>query len=444
MKKNIFAIFTICIFSLSCSRNPVTGKKEFVLMTESQEIELGRENYGPMIQQFNAVYQQDEINNYVSSVGQHLSEVSHRPQLPYEFTVVNSSVLNAFALPGGKICITRGLLSKMKNESELAAVLGHEIGHVTAKHTAKRYTSGMIWQVLLGATDFVLSRQSSPGRGYQKYRGLYTTAAYLGLGIGFASYGRSQETQSDDLGQEYMVAAGYNPEGMVKLQGILLEAQKTQPNFISDLFASHPHSKNRVERSTQNIKEKYQDDIDSKKLILNTKKFSQTVVAKLDKEKPAYEKYDRATEYASNNNFRSAIALYREALTLKPTEALFYADLGFAYMKLYEDDKAEEEFNKSLELHPSFFKAQFFMGQLNYESHNYGKAMRYLEEADRLIPKIPFVRYMLAYTYETTGRFHEAVSLYRQIVETYPDQEIGQKSRKRLQILAPPGRLVQP
>ena len=179
----------------------------------------------------------------------------------------------------------------------------------------------------------------------------------------------------------------------------------------------------------------------TKNLVLNTNEFSRKVVATLQKEKPAYEKYDKATELAARNNFRSALSLYKDAIALKPDEALFHTDMGFAYMKLFADREAENELKKAIELYPSFFKPQFFMGRLHYENHNYGNAVTYLEAADALIPNVPFLRYMLAGSYESTGRMQDAVTLYRQIAQSYPNDEIGVRSRQRLNILLPPSRI---
>ena len=126
----------------SCATNPVTGKKEITLMTEQQELELGRQAAAEIERQMPA-YQDDRLQRYVSDIGMRLAKTSERPRLPWQFTVVDASAVNAFALPGGYVYITRGILPYLNDESELAGVLGHEIGHVAARHTVRQYTQAV-------------------------------------------------------------------------------------------------------------------------------------------------------------------------------------------------------------------------------------------------------------------------------------------------------------
>src|SRR5512139_888933 len=140
----------------ACAVNPVTRRSELSLMSESQEVQMGAESYPLYTQMSDGLFQDEALQAYVQSVGERLARGSHRPDLDYRFNVVNSSEINAYALPGGKISITRGLLSKMKNEAELAAVLGHEIGHVTARHAAAGYTRQVLAGVVTGLGAVVL------------------------------------------------------------------------------------------------------------------------------------------------------------------------------------------------------------------------------------------------------------------------------------------------
>jgi len=144
------ALAVLALAVAACATNPVTGKKQLILVSEEQELALGAQQYAPSIQQSYGKANDAALQAYVQRVGAGLAAVSHRPQLPYEFTVVNANYLNAFALPGGKICITRGLLSTMTTEDQLAGVLGHETGHVTSRHGAQGATRGTMAQIGLG------------------------------------------------------------------------------------------------------------------------------------------------------------------------------------------------------------------------------------------------------------------------------------------------------
>ena len=150
-------------FAVACVTNPVTGKSQLSLLGEEEEKKLGAQAYGPMIQESYGAVTDPGLQRFVDGVGQGLAKVSHRPALDYEFTVVNANYDNAFALPGGKICITRGLLSRMTTEDQLAGVVGHEVGHVTARHGAQQYTSQMLIGGLVGIGAIVLDSEDVKG-----------------------------------------------------------------------------------------------------------------------------------------------------------------------------------------------------------------------------------------------------------------------------------------
>ena len=146
-------VFLFLILSLSgCAVNPVTGKQDFVVLSEEQEIQMGREYNAQILRQYQ-IYEDEKIQNYVQSIGESLAKKSHRPNLIYRFTVLDSPEINAFALPGGYIYINRGLMAYMSSEEELAAVLGHEIGHVTARHSVRQYSQAQLMGVLSAAIE---------------------------------------------------------------------------------------------------------------------------------------------------------------------------------------------------------------------------------------------------------------------------------------------------
>lgn len=192
----IAALFVI----VSCATNPVTGKREFVLMTESQEIALGREADREIVATY-GLYPDQDLQNYVSVIGQRMASLSHRPHLEWHFRVLDTPVVNAFALPGGYIYITRGTLAHMNSEAELAMVIGHEIGHVTARHGVRQYTRQML---ILGG----LAVGAAVNKTFRKFAPL----AMVGAQLLFLKYSRDQERQADDLGVLYGYRMGYDPE----------------------------------------------------------------------------------------------------------------------------------------------------------------------------------------------------------------------------------------
>src|ERR1044072_2096495 len=231
-----------------CGVNPVTGKQEIQFVSEAQELKLGEQNYAPMRQAEGGDFDVlPEPTAYVNEVGQKLAAVADR-KLPYEFVVLNSAVPSAWALPGGKIAVNRGLLTALQSEAELAAVLGHEIVHAAARHGAKAQERGTLLQVGLAAAQ-IGAAVSDVGT---NVAGLVMQGAGVGAQLVQQKYGSDQELESDHYGMKYMKLAGYAPWGAVTLQETFVrlsqqEGAKKQ-GWLDGLFASHPPSEERVEK----------------------------------------------------------------------------------------------------------------------------------------------------------------------------------------------------
>jgi predicted Zn-dependent protease len=222
----------------ACATNPATGKKEFSLMSEAQEIELGKNMDGEVRREM-GVYEDAELQRYVETVGMRLARASQRPNLPWHFAVVDEPAINAFALPGGYIYMTRGILPFLDDEAELAGVLGHEIGHVTARHSAQQYTKA----TTAGIGVQLLSIFVPEARPFQN---LTETA----LGVLFLKHGRDDELQADQLGVDYTAKTGWDPAGvggMLRTLSRLDDANGSRrgvPNWLS----THPAPADRVEK----------------------------------------------------------------------------------------------------------------------------------------------------------------------------------------------------
>ncbi|MDE2905379.1 MAG: M48 family metalloprotease [Acidobacteriota bacterium] len=225
----------------ACAKNPVTGSRELVFMSESQEADLGR-SADAQIRSEMGVYEDAALQEYIARVGNELAAVSHRPDLPWQFAVIDSPVVNAFAVPGGYIYLTRGLLAYLNDEAELAGVLGHEIGHVTARHSVQAYSraAGAQMGLLLGQifVPAMRPRYGAPGVG---------DAAGQGLGLLFLKFGRDDERQADRLGAEYAVASGWDPHGVGDMLTTLGRiADTTDRRGTPNWLATHPEPADRV------------------------------------------------------------------------------------------------------------------------------------------------------------------------------------------------------
>jgi predicted Zn-dependent protease len=231
-----------------CATNPVTGDQNFVMLSEDSELQIGRANHPKIIAEYGR-YEDEALQAYVQSVGDKLAAVSHRDDLVYRFTVLDSPVINAFALPGGYIYITRGLMAYLNSEAELAAVLGHEIGHVTARHGVRQQSAAQAANLgyTLGAILFPELR----GAGSQNVFNILGGALLSG-------YGREHELESDRLGAEYLAKSGYTPKAMIDVISVLkdqatfaeAEAKKQGRDYqgYHGLFASHPDNDTRLQQ----------------------------------------------------------------------------------------------------------------------------------------------------------------------------------------------------
>ncbi|MGD8311410.1 MAG: M48 family metalloprotease [Gammaproteobacteria bacterium] len=233
----LFLLPAIPLLLGGCATNPVTGRSDFVLISEAQEISLGR-RYNTKILEEIPRYDDPELQALVQQVGTRLAAHSHRADLIYRFTVLDSTAVNAFALPGGYIYITRGMLAYLNSEAEMAAVLGHEIGHVTARHSVRQQTTATVTD-LLGAVV-----TASTG-----VQGVDTLTDFLGTAV-VRGYGREHELEADRLGAEYLARSGYDPEAMLQVVGILknqetfesevAKKEGREPNVYHGLFSTHP------------------------------------------------------------------------------------------------------------------------------------------------------------------------------------------------------------
>lgn len=229
----------------ACATNPVSGGQDLVLMTEAQEIQLGKQNHQQIIQQYGR-YDSPELQAMVNRIGQEIAAQSHRPNLQFTFTVLDAPEVNAFALPGGYVYITRGIMAYLNSEEELAGVLGHEIGHVTARHSVRQNTAQTATG-LIGVLAAVTTGDSSVAQ----------TTNYIGSAL-VSGYGRGHELEADRLGAEYLARINYDPESMLSVISVLknqelfaqeqaLENGEKAPAAYHGLFSSHPENDRRLQ-----------------------------------------------------------------------------------------------------------------------------------------------------------------------------------------------------
>lgn len=278
---SLLAVFLLSLIPLAgCTTNPATGRSQLLALSWEEEIQMGDEAAPEFLDQSGGQVGDALVLEYISDLGQRLAAQSENPDLEWEFFVLDSAVINAFALPGGKVFVSRGLLEKMTNEAQLAGVLGHEIGHVTARHGNERMTKAIGVQVLVAG---VAIGGSASGSEWGQYLGLGTAA---GGQLYLLKYSRSNELEADALGVRYMTNLGYNPLGQVQVMGILREAGGGggTPEWLS----THPAPDTRIADLENLIREEYpQFNADPPVYVFRQAEFEQNVLARLAQLPPA-------------------------------------------------------------------------------------------------------------------------------------------------------------
>lgn len=257
------------LLAASCARNPVTGAHDVTFVSQKGEIEEGRRAHEQIIRIY-GVYEDQALQDYVNGIGQRLARLSHRPELPFHFTVIDSDEINAFAIPGGYVYITRGILAYLNSEAEMAGVIGHEIGHVTARHSVKQQSQSVLTNIL--------------GMGAAIFTGSAAVADLAGIGgeALLRGYGREMELQADGLGAEYMARAGYDPHAMISVVGALknqetfererARAEGREPNIYHGVFATHPDNDTRLQQAIQ-VAGKAGSQLEGAKGVINREEY---------------------------------------------------------------------------------------------------------------------------------------------------------------------------
>jgi predicted Zn-dependent protease len=240
------ALVAAVVFAVACSTNPVTGQREFNIVSEQQELAMGQQGHQQVLAEYGVYDEKPELNRLVTQIGQRIASESERPNLPWTFTVLDTPMVNAMALPGGYIYITRGMLERINSTDELAGVLGHEIAHVTARHAAQRISRAQLAQfgLVLGAAV------AGPQAAQQ-----YGQIAELGATLLFQRYSRAQETQADLVGTGYMAQTGFNPLGAERMLITLQRLGGNEGGSIERYFASHPDPGRRVQDVRRKVAE---------------------------------------------------------------------------------------------------------------------------------------------------------------------------------------------
>jgi predicted Zn-dependent protease len=370
--------FGICV-SLTlggCITNPVTGKTGLGWVSTEQQIAIGQQQYVPAQQMQGGQFVADrELVAYVSEVGQRVAAKSP-VDLPYEFVVLNSGIPNAWALPGGKIAVNRGLLVEMESEAELAAVLGHEVVHAAARHGAQAMERGMLLQGAVLAAAI--------GGQATEYGGLVMQGAQVGAQLITQQYGRDAERESDLYGTRMLAEAGYDPQAAVTLQEAFVRLSgDAQSDWLQGLFLSHPPSTERVANNTELVKTLRKEGFTGGELGVER---YQQAMRRLRAAQPAYALYDEAQRAANDDRIDDALNNINEALRLFPSEAAFHGFRGDIRRHQKRLDDAIINYDRAIKLQDNLFSLYLSRGLTHVALKNHDQAKSDLNASNELLP----------------------------------------------------------
>jgi predicted Zn-dependent protease len=407
-----------------CATNPVTGKNELMLYDRSDEIAIDREASPHQFSaDFGAVRDQ-RTNEYVSQTGRNIAMLTHRPDMPYTFRGVNASYVNAYAFPGGTIAVTRGILVSLENEAELAALLGHELGHVNARHTAHALSRSI---VLVGGLALVSAVMESAEK-YKDYAPLVAGLGGIGAGALLARYSRDNERQADNLGMQYMTRAGHNPDGMVGLMQKLCKLQSEKPNVIELMFATHPMSDERLKTATARAQGEFAA---FRSVPLERERYMDNTAA-VRRFKGAVEAIQKGDELAGDKKWNDALASFKAALKLAPDD--YEALLKIAQCHLSRENAVEclNFASKATAVNAEEPQAVHVCGLAQLRLRKYDDALASFSRYDDVLPGNPYTLFYMGRVQDCMGHKTVAVSLYRKFLEVESEGKEADLARERL------------
>ncbi len=467
MVKRIIVILVCFFIMYGCAIKPVTGERGLMLVSEEQELRIGGQAAHSLNWSFGGEYRDAELEDYLGRIVNRIWSISERPHLPVSFHIQNTSMPNAFALPG-YVAITRGLLVELDNEAQFAAIIGHEIGHVMARHSAGSISLGILQRAGLGMG----------GVGLSDDRGADVLMALGSVGSSrlLLRYTHSQELEADRRGVIYSAKLGYEPyETVTAWQRLEIAVGRYlkregkgswNGGFLRDIFSTHLVGEERDESIMSMI-----DELPPY-LLHGDGKFSPvflSVTGGLRDVNNAYLVFDDAERAFEENNYQGAAELLNQAIKINPEQAPFYFLRGRISLTMQSYDEANDDFNLALSLDNAYQPAFYALGVSEYKKDNISYALEYLKQSLSLYPRHPgslylsglcyhainrpddaleyFVKFtgivrkhhdvygLIGMDYEKTGRISQAVKAYNAQINVEPNNRMGLYARQRLSVL---------
>lgn len=407
-----------------CAVDPVTGRQQLMLMSREQEIAIDKQHAPFQFSSDYGITQDTKLNTYVAEVGNGMLPVVHRTDMPYTFQCVNATYVNAYAFPGGSIAVTRGILLELENEAELAALLGHELGHVNARHSAEQNSKGQISGLLIGGLSILASTQGS-GLGE-----LTQQLGALGQGLFLSSYSRDNEREADALGHEYMTRSNYSSKGFVGLMDMLNSMNQSKANSVQMLFATHPMSHERLDMAVERDTGQYRN---THNFPLNRDRYMDAT-AVLRQQAGAIKKMQEGEKYLAQEKYDDAAASLKAAV--KAADRDYTAHVLTAKCMLIQKKNADAAAHarSAKEIYPGESQGYYISGLANLAIEKPGPAHEDFKRCDELLPGNPQVTFYRGYALDKSGQQQPAADRYAAYLKAinYASNKYSQYAYQRL------------
>jgi predicted Zn-dependent protease len=409
-------------YVIGCATDPVTGKKQFMLVSEDTEIQIDKQ-YSPL--QFSSDFgevQDSPLNRYVSQVGNKMAAASHRPDMPYSFRVVNATYVNAYAFPGGSIAATRGIMLQLDNEAELASLLGHELGHVNARHSAEQMSKGQLTQALVGGISVLVGTQSAALGDLASQLGQISAGALL------AKYSRDNEREADALGMQYMVGAGYGSKGFVGLMEMLNTLSKHRSSTVDLLFATHPMSQERYDTAVRDANTKYQSAL---KGPLNRERYMDHT-AGLRARKGAIQEIQEGEKQMAVRKYDAADNHFRKALKQAPDDYVALCMMSISNLAQKQYAVGRQYAEMAQKAYPNEAQAYHLSGFSKIQLKDFDGAYEEFRSFEQLLPGNPNTIFFKGYCREGMNQIEPAADEYRRYLQVVQQGKYAQHAYRRL------------
>ena len=409
--------------AVGCAINPVTGKSQFMIMDEKQEIAIDRQQSPHQFSSDYGTVQDRRLQDYIQITGKRIAANTHRSQMPYDFHCVNANYINAYAFPGGSIACTRGILLELENEAELAALLGHELGHVNARHTAEIMSKAQLANMAVGGLSILTSVAVGSGAG-----NLAGQLGQLGSGALLASYSRDNERQADDLGMEYMTKSGYGPQGMVGLMEMLNSMNQHKAGATDLLFATHPMSSERYQTSVRQASNKYRQYSGQP---LFRERYMDTT-AGLRKIKVAIKTMQDGEEAMGKEQYSQAEGLFKQALAQVPDDYTGLLLMAKCQLVQTKDSEAERFADRAKQVYPDEAQAYNISGITKIRNKKYDAAYEDFSIYERHLPGNPNTVFFIGLSLEGMQKIEPAAQAYNRFLQQVRQGKQAQYAYQRL------------